>query len=390
MLEVLAPPWPLGVSVGVFVLVAAVTVVASVRMVALGDVLADRTGWGEAVFGAVFFGLATSLSGIVMTAVTAAADQPGLAYSNAVGGIAAQTLALAVADFFHRRANLEHAAASSENLLFSCMLIGLLSVALLSAFGPDVTVMGVHPASVVLVLFYAGGLRLIRHQNEYPMWEAVHTKETVVDVPEPVGAPGPGSGGSGSAGASAQAEPGEDAPDTPAGPADPGGVAEAPSTGGDPEGGLASLWLRFAVVGAVVALGGWALAEAAVVIVESTGLSAGLVGAVAMGLVNALPETVAAIAAVRRGAMTLAVAAIIGGNSLDVLNLAVGDVFYRSGSLYHVAGPDELFLTAGALLMTVILLAGLIVRQTRGWGRIGFEGVLLIVVYAGIVGVLAF
>lgn len=347
MLEALIPPWPLGWSVALFVGVAAVTVAASITMASLGDVLADRTGWGEAVFGAVFFGLATSLSGIVMTAVSAAGDQPGLAYSNAVGGIAAQTLALAVADFFYRRANLEHAAASSANLLFCCLLIGLLSVVVLAAFGPDVTVWGLHPASVGLVAFYAGGLWLIRQENEQPMWRAVRTRETVVDVPD------------------------------------------TDNDGRAARRGTAALWGSFAAVGAVVAVGGWALAESAETIVEATGLNAGFVGAVAMGGVNAIPETVAAVAAVRRGAMTLAVSAIIGGNSLDALNVAVGDVFYRSGSLYHQATVNELFLTVGALLMTVILLAGLIIRQVKGWGRIGFEGVLLIALYVGIVAVLA-
>jgi cation:H+ antiporter len=349
MLEALSPPWPLGWSLAVFVLVAAVTVVASIRMTSLGDVLADRTGWGEALFGAVFFGLATSLSGIVMTAVSAVGDQPGLAYSNAVGGIAAQTLALAVADFFHRRANLEHAAASSANLLFCCLLTGLLSVVVLSALGPDLTLLGVHPASLGMVAFYAGGLWLIRKENEHPMWRAVPTRETVVDIPTEEGA-----------------------------------VATKDDTA------VGVLWVRFVTVGAVVAVGGWALAEAAATIVETTGLSAGFVGAVAMGAVNAVPETVAAVAAVRRGAMTLAVSAIIGGNCLDALNVAVGDVFYRGGSLYHSATADELFLTTGALLMTVVLLAGLIIRQTKGWGRIGFEGVLLIVLYVGILGVLTF
>ncbi|WP_262495928.1 hypothetical protein [Nonomuraea sp. SYSU D8015] len=31
------------------------------------------------------------------------------------------------------------------------------------------------------------------------------------------------------------------------------------------------------------------------------------------------------------GAMTLAIAAVIGGNSLDALNLVVGDIAFRSG-----------------------------------------------------------
>jgi len=108
-----------------------------------------------------------------------------------------------------------------------------------------------------------------------------------------------------------------------------------------------------------------------------------------MGIVNALPETVTAVAAVRRGALTLAIAAVVGGNCLDVLNLAIGDVAYRDGSLYHAARPDDLFLTTSALVMTAGLLGGLLVRQRRGWWRLGFEGVLLIVIYATTVATLA-
>lgn len=133
---------------------------------------------------------------------------------------------------------------------------------------------------------------------------------------------------------------------------------------------------------------GWAVARAAESIVEGTGLSAGLVGAVFMGVVDALPETVTAIAAVRRGAVTLAVAAIIGGNCLDALNLVVGDVASRGGSLFHAAAPDELFLTSGALVMTAVLLS-LLVRQRAGWLRVGCDGVLLLALYLSVVTVLA-
>nr|WP_030827578.1 hypothetical protein [Streptomyces sp. NRRL F-2305] len=83
------------------------------------------------------------------------------------------------------------------------------------------------------------------------------------------------------------------------------------------------------------------MARAAKGIVEHTGLNAGLVGAVLMGLVNALPETVTSIAAVRRGAVTPAVAAVIGGDGRDALDLVVGDAAYRGGSLFHAAHPDE-------------------------------------------------
>jgi cation:H+ antiporter len=337
--------WPLGWSVAVFILAAALTVVCSVRLVALGDALADRTGWGEAVFGAVFFGLATGLSGIVMTGIAAADNQPELAYTNAVGGIAVQTLAIVAADAAYRRVNLEHAAASVGNLLFGCLLIVLLSTALLATFTPEVTVFGVHPASVVIVAFYWGGLKLIRDQ-EQPMWRAVRTAETRPDVPE--------------------------------------------SHGRLDRRRSRSLWVEFAALAAVVIVGGWAVVRAAESLVALTGLTAGFVGAVVLGAINALPETVTAIAAVRRGAVTLAVAAVIGGNTFDALTLVVGDVAYRPGSLFHAAGPDELFVTGAALLMATVLLGGLLVRQRRGWWQVGFDGILLAGLYATMVAVLLF
>ncbi|MGN9810238.1 sodium:calcium antiporter [Micromonospora sp. BQ11] len=339
-------PWPPGLSIAVFVAAGALTVLGSIRLVTLGDTLADRTGWGEAFFGAVFFGLATSLSGIVMTAVSAASAQPELGYSNAVGGIAAQTTAVAVADAFHRRVNLEHAAASLPNMLFGTLLVALLALALLGSFAPGATVLGLHPASLAMVGCYIGGLHLIRRSGASPLWEAVATTETLPDIPH--------------------------------------------AHGGLDRRSPAWLWSRFVAVGLIVAAGGWLIALAAESIVVSTGLSAGFVGAILMGTVNALPETVTAVAAVRRGAPTLAIAAVIGGNSLDALNLVVGDIAYRGGSIYHVAGREELFVTASALFMTTVLLGGLLVRQACGWGRLGFEGVLLLASYAAMTLILAF
>ncbi len=342
---VLTQDWPALWAIIAFVSAGALTVAASVRLVGLGDTLADRTGWGEAFFGAVFFGLVTSLSGIVMTGVSAAADQPALAYSNAVGGIAVQTLAIVIADMAYRRVNLEHAAAWEHNLLFGCLLIFLLSTALLGSFGPDVAVLGVHPVSAVLVVVYLGGLKLIRDQRQV-MWTAVTTRDTRVDQP------------------------------------DEGGRFGERTT--------ASLWSEFLAIASVVVVGGWAVAHAAESLVVATGLNAGFVGAVLMGVVNALPETVTALIAVRRGALTLAVAAVIGGNSLDVLNLVVGDVAFGHGSLYHAAGADQLFLTTAALLMTTALLGGLLVRQRGGWWRVGFDGVLLMLIYLAAVVTLYF
>lgn len=340
-----ALPWAPAATFAVFAVAGLITVAGSVRLVALGDALADRTGWGEAVFGVVFFGVATGLSGIVMTAVAAASHQPQLGYGNAVGGIAAQTTAVAVADAFYRRANLEHAAASLSNLLSGCLLVALLSLALLGTFSPDVTVGGLHPASVAIVACYVGGLRLVRKTGTEPLWEAVTTAETRPDVRQEHGR------------------------------------LDVRSPGW--------LWTRFLLVGVLVAVSGWAIALAAESLVKITGLTTGFVGGVLMAVVNALPEAVTAVAAVRRGAVTLAVAAVLGGNITDALTLVVGDLAYPGGSIYHAAGADELFVTTTGLVMTATLLGGLLVRHPGGWGRLGFEGVLLLGTYVVMVAVVA-
>jgi cation:H+ antiporter len=334
--------WPLWAIVGVFGLAASLTVIGAIRLSALGDRLADRTGWGEALFGAVLFGAITSLSGIIMTATAAADGRPGLAYSNAVGGIAAQTAALAVADLFLRRVNLEHAAASLSNIFFGTLLVGLLVSAVLVGFTPARTVLAVHPGSVGLIALYLFGLKLAKEVGASPYWTPEKTPETRVDEPQPESAR-------------------------------------------ERKQKTSSLLLQFLGIGAVVAVAGWAVATSAGEIGDRTQLSETLVGGVLMGVVNGLPEAITAAAAVKRGALTLAVAAVLGGNAFDVLNLVVGDLFFRGGSLYHAATPDQVFLTLASTLMTVVILLGLLRRQKRGFANIGFESLLVLVLYSGAV-----
>lgn len=128
-------------SILIFVICAGAIALVGTRMTKLSDRLADRTGLGEAIMmGAVFLGGSTSLSGIVTSVTAAASDHPSLAISNAIGGIAAQTVFLAIADLFYRRANLEHAAASVANLIQGTLLITLLSLPLLAIATPEIVV----------------------------------------------------------------------------------------------------------------------------------------------------------------------------------------------------------------------------------------------------------
>ncbi|SDE62281.1 sodium:calcium antiporter [Limimaricola pyoseonensis] len=327
---------PLPLLLAVFALAGAAVVFSSIRATRLADIIADRTRMGEAMVGGIILGGATSLAGVVVSVNAALSGDASFAFSNAVGGIAAQTLFLAIADLIYRRANLEHAAAEPANLIQAVMLMILLSLPLCAIAGPEIAYLGVHPVSVVLFLAYLYGVRLSARVSEQPMWRPVMTSDTRTDEPEDS----------------------EEANRSARGPA-----------------------LRFAALVAVMGLGGWVISQVGGTFIERFGLRSSLVGSLITAVVTSLPEFVTTLVAVRRGALQLAVGGIIGGNTFDTLFLVASDLSFRDGSLYHAMGTSDLYWLGTGLLMTGILLAGLIARQRRGPARIGFESVAMLGVY---------
>jgi cation:H+ antiporter len=75
------------------------------------------------------------------------------------------------------------------------------------------------------------------------------------------------------------------------------------------------------------------------------------------------------------------VGGIIGGNTFDVLFLAASDAAYPDGSVYHAASQEPFFVLALSIAMTGVLLLGLLRRERHGVGNIGFESLLLILIY---------
>lgn len=72
---------------------------------------------------------------------------------------------------------------------------------------------------------------------------------------------------------------------------------------------------------------------------------------------------------------------IIGGNAFDTLLVALSDIAYRPGSLYHAVGESQFILIGLGILLTAILLLGLLRREEHGIANIGFESVLILIVY---------
>jgi cation:H+ antiporter len=156
-------------------------------------------------------------------------------------------------------------------------------------------------------------------------------------------------------------------------------VSEPDREGGKSDTGL---WRRFALYAGVTAVAGWVIGEASLALVEITGMGESAVGTVFAGVANSLPELVTAIAAVRIGAVSLAVGDVIGGNAFEVMFLSAAD-FFDDGSIYAAIGPADRSTALIAMLMTGVLLLGMLRRQKTGPVRIGFESVLVLGLYVG-------
>lgn len=327
---------PIGLVAG-FLACGLVITVAGVMLTRRAETLARRTGLGEAMVGAALLGAITSLSGVVTSVTAALEGEAALSYSNAVGGIAAQTLFLAFADIAWRRANLEHSAASAVNLFQAALLLFLLSAVVLASSLAPVSLLAVHPLSLALPVMYGFALIASRDVRRMPLWIPRNTPETRTE----------------------------------------------PTSREGGEAGLAGLLLQIAGLALVVGVAGWVLTHLARAVMEETGLRGGLVGALITAVITSLPELVTTLTAVRRGALQLAVGGIIGGNTFDVLFLSAADIAYREGSLYHAVSFGEMAWVLLAMAMTALLLMGLIRREKRGVARIGFEGAGILILYFG-------
>lgn len=327
--------WPLWLTAIALGLAAGVLVLAGATLVRTADELADRTGMGEAVAGALLLGAVTSLPGIVATATGALSGDAAFALANPVGGVAIQTVWLAIADLLYRRANLEHAAASLQNLLQSLVLVALLAVPVVAYATPNLVWGWIHPLTLLIPALYGYGFVLLRQMHRAPMWRPTVTAETREDEPEP---------------ASGRSD--------------------------------RRLWGTLGALGIVVGVVGWVIGRAGLELVAATGLPSGIVGFTVTTAITSLPELVTLVAAIRIGALTLGVGGVIGGNVFDTLLIAVADVTYLEGSIYRAAGPSSLVLLGGTVLITAILTAGLVVRERKG---IGFEGFAIPAAYVGTV-----
>jgi cation:H+ antiporter len=146
------------------------------------------------------------------------------------------------------------------------------------------------------------------------------------------------------------------------------------------------LWrssLGFAAATAVLALVTPYLVSSSKEIGEITGLGASFIGTSLLAMITSLPELVAVVAAARLGAYDMAVGNLFGSNVFNMFALGVADLFYTPGRFLGAIDPAFALVGMLGLLLTNLALIGNIARVERRLYFVEADALLILFLYFG-------
>jgi cation:H+ antiporter len=317
------------------------------------DALDVRLGLGEELGGILLLAVAGSLPEVAITISAAASGNLGLAAGNLIGGIAVQTIVLAVCDFaVGPRRPLTFLVGALTPVLEAMLVVLVVSGVLMGALLPPSTAIGgVSPASIAIVVVWLAGIYVINRVRKDPRWSVTmpgshpgrrHRRQPHPERPHPF----------------------------------------ASST-------TRAVVTAFLAACAVTLVAGVTLEVTGSALADRAGVDGVIFGATVLAAATALPEISSGIAAVRLGDHALALGDIFGGNAFQVCLFLVADLIAGAPVLAS-AGTLNSWLAALGIALTAVYAIGVIGRPQRCRARLGPDSILALALFAlGIAGLFA-
>lgn len=328
----------------IFIVGGVATWLAGLRLSRATDALDDRLHLGDALGGVVLLAVSGSLPEVAITVSAVLQGHLDVAAGNLIGGIAIQTMVLAVCD----RAvggdrPLTYLVGSLIPVLEGTLVVVVVAIMSMGTLLPkSVAIAGVSPASIGIVVAWLVGILLIDRVRKHEPWEVTM----------------PGS------------KPGRRHRRLPH------------PTAVKPFATLTTLvvGLIFAAASIVTLIAGVALEMSGSALADRAGINGVVFGATFLALASALPEISTGIEAVRLGDHELAMGDIFGGNSFQLCLFLLADLLAGT-PLLPAAGLANAWLGALGVLLTGIYIIGIIVRVERRRAGFGADSLLAIVVF---------
>lgn len=139
---------------------------------------------------------------------------------------------------------------------------------------------------------------------------------------------------------------------------------------------------RYLIAAAVLVAAGVWLPFVGSDLADAMGWNKTFVGTLFVAAATSLPELVVTIAALRLGALNMAIANLLGSNLFDILILAIDDIAYTKGPIFSHVSPVHAVSAFSAVIMTGIVIVGLLYRaKTRVFRYVDWISISLFLVY---------
>jgi cation:H+ antiporter len=340
----------------VFGAAAAAIWVAGVQLSDQTDVLAVRLKLGSAMGGLILLAVATNLPEIAIVASAAVAGNIEVAVGNVLGGIAIQTVVLVVLDVFgvKGRRPLTYRAASLVLVLEAALVVAVLAVVVASSQLPkDLIAFRLAPGPVLILILWVSGLLLLKRAGTSLPWHESGQPPDGQDRPR---------------GHSRQQT-------------EQKATTKATST--------AKAGIIFGIAAVVTLIAGVVLERSGDAIADHIGLSGVLFGATVLAAATSLPEVSTGLTSVRNGDYQLAMSDIFGGNAFLPVLFVLATLLSGKAVLPQAQAVD-IYLTALAMLLTLVYATGLLFRPARRIAGMGLDSFVVLVLYGiGVAGLFA-
>jgi len=311
---------------------AAAVVAAGVALARSSDVIAARTNLGRVWVGSIFLAAATSLPELMTDISAVRINAVDLAAGDLFGSGMANMLILAAialrpgAQLF-RRAALDHTLSAA----LAIVMTGMAAIAILLA--PRAAVLGLGVGSLVLLAAYLMGTRLLFLHSAL-----VQEAGTTVEM-------------------------------------------GAPLTAGQRLPSLGWALVRFLVATGVILIAAPIFASSAARIAELTGIATSFIGTLLVGITTSLPELVTSIAAVRIGALDLAVGNLFGSNAFNMVIFAPLDLVADDVPLLAAVSSVHVVTALVVIVMMAVALGATVYRTKVPGAPVETFALLLVAIY---------
>src|SRR5690554_6586742 len=146
-----------------FILSAAVIIIAAIKLSRNADIIAEKTGLGRAWVGALLLPVVTTLPEIVTSVQAVLVENPDLALGNVLGSNMFNIFIIAVVDLIQGSGPILRYVRPGHILTaaIGILLTGLTVFAVLFGFNRTIPLLGIGYDSLLLLLVFLGGVRLI-------------------------------------------------------------------------------------------------------------------------------------------------------------------------------------------------------------------------------------